>query len=47
MDDATEQRKQDRAYQLLFNRKFSEETDTWLREMRDAAYIELLDKKDL
>jgi peptidyl-prolyl cis-trans isomerase SurA len=47
MDDATEQRKEDRAYQLLFNRKFSEETDTWLREMRDAAYIELLDKKDL
>ncbi|MBF7075079.1 peptidylprolyl isomerase SurA [Glaciecola sp. MH2013] len=47
IDDATEKRKEDRAYQLLFNRKFTEETDTWLREMRDAAYIELLDKKDL
>ena len=47
IDDATEKRKADRAYQLLFNRKFNEETDTWLREMRDGAYIELLDKKDL
>ncbi len=47
IDDATEKRKEDRAYQLLFNRKFNEETDTWLREMRDGAYIELLDKRDL
>ena len=47
IDDATEKRKEDRAYQLLFNRKFNEETDTWLREMREGAYIELLDKKDL
>jgi peptidyl-prolyl cis-trans isomerase SurA len=46
IDDATEKRKEDRAYQLLFNRKYGEETDNWLREMRDAAYIELLDKKD-
>ena len=47
IDDAMEKRKEDRAYQLLFNRKFNEETDTWLREMREGAYIELLDKKDL
>jgi peptidyl-prolyl cis-trans isomerase SurA len=32
---------------LLFNRKFAEETDNWLREMRDSAYIELLDERDL
>ena len=43
MDDATEKRKEDRAYQLLFNRKFTEETDAWLREMRDAAYIEVVE----
>lgn len=43
-DDATEKRKEDRAYQLLFNRKFSEETEAWLREMRDAAYIEVLNE---
>ncbi len=44
VDDATEKRKEDRAYQLIFNRKFQEETDTWLREMRDEAYIEVLDE---
>jgi peptidyl-prolyl cis-trans isomerase SurA len=44
VDDATEKRKQDRAYQLIFNRKFQEETDEWLREMRDQAYIEVLDE---
>ncbi|MFA3792977.1 peptidylprolyl isomerase SurA [Aliiglaciecola sp. SL4] len=43
VDDATDKRKEDKAYQLIFNRKFTEETDAWLREMRDAAYIEVLD----
>ncbi len=42
IDDATERRKEDRAYQLIYNRKFNEETDSWLREMRDAAYIEVV-----
>lgn len=46
VSNATEKRKQDKAYQLLFNRKFAEETEAWLREMRDAAYIELLDERD-
>jgi len=44
VDDATEKRKEDRAYQLIFNRKFQEETDEWLREMRDQAYIEVIDQ---
>jgi len=44
IDDATEKRKEDRAYQLIYNRKFQEETDAWLREMRDQAYIEVLDE---
>jgi len=43
VDDATEKRKEDRAYQLLFNRKFNEETENWVREMRDGAYIEVLE----
>nr|WP_136252564.1 peptidylprolyl isomerase SurA [Ningiella ruwaisensis] len=42
VDDATERKKEERAYQLLFNRKFQEETDAWLREMRDQAYIEVV-----
>lgn len=46
IDDATEKRKEEKAHQLLFNRKFAEETEAWLKEMRDAAYIELLDKRD-
>ncbi|GGW80786.1 peptidylprolyl isomerase SurA [Alteromonas halophila] len=43
IDDATDKRKEDRAYQLIFNRKFSEESEAWMREMRDSAYIEVLD----
>ncbi|MEW9799001.1 peptidylprolyl isomerase SurA [Alteromonas sp. CYL-A6] len=43
IDDATDKLKKDKAYQLIFNRKFSEEAETWLREMRDSAYIEVLD----
>ncbi|WP_338024837.1 peptidylprolyl isomerase SurA [Alteromonas antoniana] len=42
-DDATDKRKEEKAHQLIFNRKFAEESETWLREMRDAAYIEVLD----
>ena len=41
-DDATEKRKEDKARQLIYSRKFKEESETWLREMRDAAYIEVL-----
>lgn len=40
--DTTEQSKQDRAYQILFNRKFNEEVENWLREIRDQAYIEVI-----
>ena len=41
--DATEERQKDRATQLIFNRKFQEETDAWLREIRDQAYIEIVE----
>ncbi|MFT2090279.1 peptidylprolyl isomerase SurA [Paraglaciecola sp. 2405UD69-4] len=40
--DITEQRKEEKAYQLLFQRKFAEESDTWLREIRAGAYVELI-----
>ena len=43
--DATEQRKADKAYQLLFQRKFAEESDVWLREIRASAYIEVLSEQ--
>ena len=40
--DATQKRKEEKAYQLLFQRKFSEESEVWLREIRASAYIEVL-----
>ncbi|NVK23460.1 MAG: peptidylprolyl isomerase SurA [Gammaproteobacteria bacterium] len=40
--DATEQNKQDQAYQILYKRKFAEETENWLREIRDQAFIEVV-----
>jgi peptidyl-prolyl cis-trans isomerase SurA len=40
--DATEKRKEEKAYNLLWQRKFSEESDVWLREIRASAYIEVL-----
>lgn len=44
VDDITDRKKQDKAYQLIYNRKFAEETDAWLREMREEAFIEVLDE---
>lgn len=46
LGDATAKRKEDKAYQLLFQRKFAEEADTWIREIRASAYVELIAKKD-
>ena len=43
--DVTEKRKEDKAYQLLFQRKFTEEADVWLREIRASAYIDVLAQK--
>lgn len=40
--DATEKNKQDQAYQILYKRKFAEETENWLREIRDQAFIEVV-----
>nr|WP_241967752.1 peptidylprolyl isomerase SurA [Pseudidiomarina insulisalsae] len=40
VQDATERSKQNRAYQLLYRRKYQEELENWQQEMRDQAYIE-------
>ena len=37
--DATQESKQDRAYQMLFSRKYREELDNWQQEIRDRAYV--------
>lgn len=41
--DATEQASEQRAYQLIFNRRFNEEVQTWLDELKDEAYIRIVD----
>lgn len=38
-DDALE----NRAYQLIYNRRFAEEAQTWMDELRDEAYIKIVD----
>ena len=40
--DATADHKRERAYQLLFNRKYSEELASWQKELKDRAYIEII-----
>ncbi|MCE9677857.1 peptidylprolyl isomerase SurA [Shewanella sp. AS1] len=42
--DATEQFNTNRAHQLIFRRKFNEELQNWLDEMRADAYIEVFDE---
>lgn len=41
--DATEQATEQKAYQLIFNRRFTEEVQTWLNELKDEAYIRIVD----
>ncbi|MGB1262802.1 MAG: peptidylprolyl isomerase SurA [Cognaticolwellia sp.] len=41
--DATTQMNENRAYQLLYNRKFGMEGTRWIKELRDEAYVEVLE----
>jgi peptidyl-prolyl cis-trans isomerase SurA len=43
--DATNQMNENRAYQLLFNRKFAAESARWIKEIRDEAYIEIFENE--
>ena len=42
VQDGSEKLKQDKAYEMLFKRKFAEESDAWMRQMRDEAYISVV-----
>lgn len=44
MVDATSQINQNRAYQILHNRKFGLESARWIKETRDEAYIEIFEQ---
>ncbi|MDP5146183.1 peptidylprolyl isomerase SurA [Shewanella sp. ULN5] len=45
--DATDKFNSNRAYQLIFRRKFNEELQNWLDEMRSDAYIEIFEPENL
>ena len=34
---------ENRAYQLIYNRRFAEESQTWMDELRDEAFIQFVD----
>ncbi|WP_445425529.1 MULTISPECIES: peptidylprolyl isomerase SurA [unclassified Alishewanella] len=40
--DATADKKRNQVYRMIFNRRFNEESASFLRELRDDAYIEVL-----
>ncbi|MDH5433604.1 MAG: peptidylprolyl isomerase SurA [Gammaproteobacteria bacterium] len=40
--DQTEDMKRERAYRIIQNRKFEEEAEIWLREIREEAYVSIL-----
>ncbi|PWK53817.1 peptidylprolyl isomerase SurA [Pleionea mediterranea] len=44
--DQTDELKRDRAARILQSRKFDEEVESWLREMRDTSYVEVLISND-
>lgn len=39
--DSTEQAREQQALSVLRNRKYDEELQTWLRQIRDEAYVEI------
>lgn len=40
--DRTDDAQKDRAYRMLFNRKFAEEAQTWMQEQRASAYVKIM-----
>lgn len=43
--DQTEEKKRERAYRIIHSRKFEEETQIWLRNLKEQAYIKIIDDK--
>ncbi len=42
--DATKQMNENRAHQMLYQRKFGTESARWLKELRDEAYVEIMEQ---
>ncbi len=43
-DDQTDEMKKQQAYKILHDRKYDEEVEAWLREIREQAYVKLIEK---
>ena len=43
--DHTEEKKREHAYRILQNRKFEEEAQVWVSEMKEQAYIKYIDEE--
>ncbi|WP_233070390.1 peptidylprolyl isomerase SurA [Motilimonas eburnea] len=43
--DVTEQANKQKAYQILYGRRFNEETQSWLNELREEAYVKIMEEK--
>lgn len=41
--DATSDNQREQIYRMIFNRRFNEETSNFLRELRDEAYVEVVE----
>ena len=39
---STDENLKNRAYQMIYNRRFAEEVQVWLDELRDEAYINII-----
>lgn len=44
--DATNQMNENRVYQILYNRKFGMEGARWIKELRDEAYVEIIESDE-
>ncbi|MCL9775140.1 peptidylprolyl isomerase SurA [Vibrio methylphosphonaticus] len=44
--DKTGSAMQNRAYRILFNRKFNEEASAWMQEIRASAFVEMIEDED-
>ncbi|MDW1982694.1 peptidylprolyl isomerase, partial [Vibrio sp. Vb0304] len=41
--DRTDSAMKNKAYRILFNRKFNEEAGAWMQELRASAFVEIVD----
>lgn len=41
--DRTDSALKNKAYRILFNRKFNEEAGAWMQELRASAFVEIVD----